>query len=696
MSGDTFPGVPVGERRLAAIMFTDVTGYSARTQRDEVGTLDLVQADLKRIGEICQQNGGEVLTKMGDGMLICFSSTVRAVTCALQIQAEFAARKETAPADRCLDHRIGIHLGDIFVRDGNVAGDGVNIAARLQTKAPPGGICISQTVHDTVKGKLAMHSVFIGPQSFKNIADPIPVYHLSPDGVPGTPPPFRPAEAPAPAAEGIFRSRPGGGRTLSGLGWGLFATALIAVVTVAGAVFLRNRPAAAVPVSSPSPTPVPAVVKPTPETPTAALSPPNAPLPSPSAAPGPAAVPAPANPIIAVARSFFEAPDAKAADFVVAEGLLKKAVAADPKDAAALAAYSELDTAFFTNRIDRSAERQSAAYAKADQALKLAPDSSEALLALGRAERIKPGGLAGAEQMFRLALDKQPTSAALMAELAETLRDQGDLAGALDLYGKALKGSKEPAAILREQARTLFYMRRFKDADALAAKSFADRPSKPTAALWAMIELSWHGDGAAAAKILDGVPASATVGEDELVFLRAYAALLDRRPADALTILKPFPGLFFGGPVYFGPKGYLTGLAHERLGETAQAQADWETALAEVRRRIALFPKAVTLRQAAGRLLASLHQGVDAGLEARAAVVRLPEGALAGSWVEDPAVVFGLLGRDIEASQRLGVLLAAKSTWPLTTELLRADPIWDSLREKPRFKKLVPPKPPGT
>jgi len=678
MSGDTFPGFPVGERRLAAIMFTDVTGYSARTQRDEIGTLDLVEADLKRMGEMCQQNGGEVLTKMGDGMLICFSSTVRAVTCALQIQAEFAARKESTPADQCLEHRIGIHLGDVFVRDGNVAGDGVNIAARLQTKAPPGGICISQTVHDTVKGKLAMHSVFIGPQSFKNIADPIPVYHLSPDGVPGTAPPFRPLVPPTPPVlpeRGIFRGKPGGGRTLSGLGWGLLAAALVASLLLVGGAARRKRQAAAVPA------PEVAAVKPTPV--------PTPPPPARAVATAP-------SPVIAEARSFFEAPDARPADFLVAEGILKRSVAADPGDAAALAAYSELDSAFYRQRIERTVDRQEGAHAMADQALKLAPDSVEALVALGRAERIKIGGLGGAEQAFRLALNKQPANAAVMADLAETQRAEGNLAGALDLYARALKGGADPAAIQCEQARTLFYLRRFKDADDLAAKSFAARAGKAAAALRALIELSWHANGAVAGRILAQVPASPTVGEDEMIFLRAYAALLDRHAADALTALKAFPGTFFAGPVYFGPKGYLTGLAHQRLGETAQAQADWEMALAEVRKRLGIAPKAAPLHEAAGRLLASLLRAVEAGLEARSAVVRQPADALTGAWIEDPAVIFGLLGRDLETSARLEHLLAAKSTWPLTPELLRADPIWDALRDKPRFKRLLPPKAAGS
>ena len=170
----------VSERRLAAIVFTDVVGYSARMQRDEVATMALVHADFERIRALCAQQGGELLNTMGDGLLLCFPSAVQAVACALQLQSEFGQRNAALPPEEALEHRIGVHLGDVFRQEaGGVAGDGVNIAARLQTRAPPGGICISQTVHDTVKGKVPMQEVFLGPESFKNIAEPILIYHIS-------------------------------------------------------------------------------------------------------------------------------------------------------------------------------------------------------------------------------------------------------------------------------------------------------------------------------------------------------------------------------------------------------------------------------------------------------------------------------------------------------------------------------------
>jgi TolB-like protein/class 3 adenylate cyclase/uncharacterized protein (DUF924 family) len=170
--------------RLAAVVFTDVVGYSARMQKDESGTIALVKADFERMRALCGKHGGESLNTMGDGLLLCFPSALQAVSCALQIQGEFGARKLTD--SQALEHRIGLHLGDVFHLDtGDVAGDGINIASRLESKAPPGGICLSQTIYDTVKGKLPMRATFLGPETFKNIAEPVPIWQVTPEEVPG-------------------------------------------------------------------------------------------------------------------------------------------------------------------------------------------------------------------------------------------------------------------------------------------------------------------------------------------------------------------------------------------------------------------------------------------------------------------------------------------------------------------------------
>src|SRR6478736_2831354 len=167
-----------GQRSLAAIVFTDTVSFSARMQADEVTTLRLLERDFEAIREICKQHNGSVLKTTGDGLLLYFSSAVQAVAGALAMQRAFAEKARTQPAEECLTHRVGIHLGDIFVNDQDVMGDGVNIAARLQAEAEPGGICISQTVYDVVRNKLELHVTRLGARELKNISQSIPIYKL--------------------------------------------------------------------------------------------------------------------------------------------------------------------------------------------------------------------------------------------------------------------------------------------------------------------------------------------------------------------------------------------------------------------------------------------------------------------------------------------------------------------------------------
>jgi class 3 adenylate cyclase len=182
-----------GQRSLAAIVFTDVVSFSARMQADEEATLRLLARDFAAMRHMCTEHQGSVLKTTGDGLLLYFSSAVQAVACALAMQRHFAHEGKTRPAAEMLIHRVGIHLGDVFVNDQDVMGDGVNIAARLQAEAQPGGICISQTVYDVVKNKLALHVTRLGPRELKNISQHIPIYRLLLEaqaiGAPEEPPP---------------------------------------------------------------------------------------------------------------------------------------------------------------------------------------------------------------------------------------------------------------------------------------------------------------------------------------------------------------------------------------------------------------------------------------------------------------------------------------------------------------------------
>ena len=168
-----------GQRTLAAIVFTDTVGFSALMRKDEEGTLRLVARDLTQMKVTCEAFGGQVLKSTGDGLLMLFTSAVQAVACALEIQRDVEKRNIDLPQYKQLQHRIGIHLGDIFQHGGDVMGDGVNIAARLQTQAVPGGICLSKTVYDVVHNRLPFYVNDLGARKLKNIGT-VTAYQISP------------------------------------------------------------------------------------------------------------------------------------------------------------------------------------------------------------------------------------------------------------------------------------------------------------------------------------------------------------------------------------------------------------------------------------------------------------------------------------------------------------------------------------
>ena len=169
-----------GQRVLAAIVFTDVVGFSALMAADEEHTLDLIRRDFRIMKQLCQRFEGKVIKTIGDAILMYFNSAVQAVACAQEIQSNLAELATNATEQDVLIHRIGIHLGDVFFNGKDVMGDGVNIAARLQAESEPGGICISQTVYDVVKKPLGLKSTNLVPKRLKNIPESVLIYRIPP------------------------------------------------------------------------------------------------------------------------------------------------------------------------------------------------------------------------------------------------------------------------------------------------------------------------------------------------------------------------------------------------------------------------------------------------------------------------------------------------------------------------------------
>jgi TolB-like protein/cytochrome c-type biogenesis protein CcmH/NrfG len=192
------------ERRLAAIFAADMVGFSRLMEADEAGTLSRLKA--LRDGLIdpkIDEHGGRIVKTTGDGMLVEFASVVGAVQCAVEIQRAIADRNATVPCERKIEFRVGINLGDVIIEGDDIYGNGVNIAARLEGLAEPGGVCVSGTVYDQIETMLGLRFDDLGEQQVKNIAKPVRGYsvQVTADEAAGAAP--TPAETGAPEAPSI-------------------------------------------------------------------------------------------------------------------------------------------------------------------------------------------------------------------------------------------------------------------------------------------------------------------------------------------------------------------------------------------------------------------------------------------------------------------------------------------------------------
>src|SRR6516162_3766487 len=226
-------------RKLAAILVSDVVGYSRLAGSDEdriLARLRALRSDL--IDPIIAVHNGRVVKRTGDGAIVEFRSVVDAVRCAIEVQNGLIERNAGVPEDRRIEYRVGIHVGDVVEEsDGDLMGDGVNIAARLEGIAKPGTICLSEDAYRQVSGRLEMEVTDLGPTQLKNIDRQIRAYSLQ-VGVPAKPKPTKPAEPVTPTAPALQKRR---------FGLAPLAAALVALlILIAGGAwwFLNaNRPA---------------------------------------------------------------------------------------------------------------------------------------------------------------------------------------------------------------------------------------------------------------------------------------------------------------------------------------------------------------------------------------------------------------------------------------------------------------------
>ena len=171
--------MPDTKRKLAAILAADVAGYSRLMGADEDGTVAALDACRAIFTRTIESHDGRVVDTAGDSVLATFESVVEAVRCSVEVQDALSQRDAELPDDRRMRFRIGVNLGDVIAKDdGTIYGDGVNVAARIEGFAEPGGVCVSESAHMQIEGKTDLGFQDIGEHEFKNIAKPVRVYRV--------------------------------------------------------------------------------------------------------------------------------------------------------------------------------------------------------------------------------------------------------------------------------------------------------------------------------------------------------------------------------------------------------------------------------------------------------------------------------------------------------------------------------------
>jgi TolB-like protein/class 3 adenylate cyclase/Tfp pilus assembly protein PilF len=631
-----------GGRRLAAIVFTDVVGYSARMQTDEASTLALVQSDFEQMRRQCAQHSGQVLKSTGDGLLLCFDSVIDAVTCAVAIQTGFAGRGGGA-----LQHRIGVHLGDVYHQAGDVAGDGVNLAARLQTAAQPGTICVSDSVFAAVKGKVAMESLALAPLVLKNIAQPLPAHLIAAVGT-------RLA-----AGGGARGARKRHGLVLAGIG--------VAALAVAAAFFYNSR----------ARTPAPP----------AAMTVTN------RAAP---VAEFPRDPDLKrVYKLLYNVVDGIAEDFALMDDLVKPLLMARPNDPEVVTVAAELAQEFITRGFDASPARRADAKRLTERAVQLAPDNPEALAALGYYLYSTDTQLGRAEASLQRAIVLNPAQPRFHCFLYQVLTVSGKPEAELDAFGAHMAAAfpdypMVPFMIASHHMR----IGNLAVAEEWFDKTLAIAPVPYAIISKAKLMLEVHGDVAGMKHWLERMPERQRTSA-RLLNMYAELAAITGDPNDiksARRVIDSTTDTWLTDGSYLFPKALLVGELDQIEGKNDLARLQYEAALKEVRSKQAADP--TDLRPHRAELW--LQLGLGHREEARAALrinvqlrPRPYRWTMSLTWWTSSLRACLLLDERVEALTELREACADAQGRLLLRNLFRVDPKMAPFRDDPEIVALL-------
>ena len=493
----------IEQRKLAAIMFTDMVGFSALSQRSEALALELLEEHRRILRGILPSHGGREVKTTGDGFLIEFPSALAAVQCAVEIQNAFHERNQTSPPERQLRLRIGIHVGDVVMREGDIHGDGVNIAARLEPLAPAGGICVSNAVHEQVRNKLEQTFASLGPAELKNIELPVAVHRV-----------VMPWEGPG--ARKLPRLRRHGGPNI----WNIILPACALALGVA--VILWHPWRKSVPATESTGHPAP-------------LS--------------------EARQLAAKARHLFEQEDdSNRENLLLADELLTRAEGLDPTDGEVWAAHAQLSGLFISLAYDSGNARHAAVRAQAERAMKLAPDSVESRLAKAWYLTSQPTTLAEGETVLADLIKRAPNDWRPLRIMGHTARRLGRFDEGLMWLDRAAAFPEGTAVAKMEKATVLFNQGRIPEAETALEESLKVRPLGRALLLKVNGLTLWEGDLDAAKQTLEQIPPSLML-EDRGAFLAFRVWLWRREPAKCLVGTQRGVPRFFGRSIFSGTQG---------------------------------------------------------------------------------------------------------------------------------------------
>ncbi|HXJ59934.1 MAG TPA: adenylate/guanylate cyclase domain-containing protein [Verrucomicrobiae bacterium] len=658
------------QRKLAAIMFTDMVGYSALSQRNEALAMELLEEHRRVVRGLLPRHGGREVKTTGDGFLLEFPSALAAVQGAVEIQNALHERNQVSPPERQLRIRIGIHVGDVVMRDGDIHGDGVNIAARIEPLAAAGGICISSAVQEQVRNKLAQPMAALGPAELKNIELPVVVHRV-----------VLPWEAQSSnRREEALKSKTESGKqkaekdqslltsAVTRFGW--IAALLLLAVGVGWWFVYQYGPATKQGSSSP-----------------------NAPI---STVGPPASAVSPGAAELARVRAQLTPDRWQREDFAAMSPTLDRLIEANPESSDAWAMRSIINSLQVLRNYDSSTKPLEVGKAAADRAARLAPGSPLADIATGM-HLVAMTSRGGDARACRPYLDRgvaalPPDALTRYAELASYWFaydfDQVERCG--EAWRAAEPQASFPPWIF---AQLDVVRRRPAEADKWAEIASADPNITGVRAFFTAFESQYYlgADVRGAWEALQRVsPSGRSV--HRVVHARWLLAMAENRWDDALQELAQVPETFLFDRAYHGPKALLAGLAHQRAGRTDAAAAQFREAERLLKEHLAADSDNEELHAVLAVTLAVAGRDPEARGEL-ALVEPLVKGRspsiYRGSLILPIAQAYAVLGDFNHFALWLRKLLAEPSQFPFTPASVRLDPRFAVAVDAPEIQTLL-------